>query len=88
MVVLAARAGLGTINHTALSLRELRRRRLPVAAVVLSQTPSGDDEAQPLNRDELQRRFPSVPVVGPVPWTPDAGLRRRRLRAVLRPALR
>jgi dethiobiotin synthetase len=37
-ILLIARNGLGTINHTALCLAELRRRRLPVAAVLLVAT--------------------------------------------------
>lgn len=40
-VVLVARAGLGTINHTLLSLEALRRRRIPVLGLVLN----GDDFA-------------------------------------------
>ena len=35
-VVLVARAGLGTINHTLLSLEALRRRRIPVLGLVLN----------------------------------------------------
>lgn len=37
-VVLVARPGLGTLNHTLLSLRELRRARLPVAGVIINAT--------------------------------------------------
>jgi len=37
-VVLVARPGLGTINHTLLSLCELRRARLTVAGVIFNQT--------------------------------------------------
>jgi len=35
-VVLVARAGLGTINHTLLSLEALRKRRIPVLGLVLN----------------------------------------------------
>ncbi len=35
-VVLVARTGLGTINHTLLSIEALRRRDIPIAGVVLS----------------------------------------------------
>jgi dethiobiotin synthetase len=37
-VLLVARNGLGTINHTVLCLRELARQRLPVAGLVLVNT--------------------------------------------------
>jgi dethiobiotin synthetase len=38
-VVLVARAGLGTINHTLLSLAELARRSIPVLGVVMNGPP-------------------------------------------------
>lgn len=37
-VLLVARAALGTVNHTALSVSELRRRRLEIAGIVLVRT--------------------------------------------------
>ena len=42
-VVIVARTALGTINHSALTVRELRRRGIPIAALVLNQT--GPDPA-------------------------------------------
>jgi dethiobiotin synthase len=59
-VVLAARTGLGTINHTLLSLEALLRRGLPVAGVVFS----GPDH--PANVDAV-RRLGGVPVLGRIP---------------------
>lgn len=38
-VVLVARSGLGTLNHTLLSLAELRRRSIPVLGVVMNGDP-------------------------------------------------
>jgi dethiobiotin synthetase len=46
-VLLIARNGLGTVNHTALALAEIRRRDLPFLGVVLvtiSQTPTPDQD--------------------------------------------
>lgn len=45
VVIVAADAGLGTINHTLLTLNELRRRDLDVAGVVLCGEPFGDNPA-------------------------------------------
>ncbi|MGV3622691.1 MAG: dethiobiotin synthase [Archangium sp.] len=87
-VVLVARAGLGTVNHTTLSLRALAERKLKVAAVVLSQSTPGSDLAIGLNRDELQRRFPKTSFLGPVPFEADATKRRKKLRGVLRELVR
>ncbi|PZR18678.1 MAG: dethiobiotin synthase [Archangium gephyra] len=87
-VVLVARAGLGTVNHTTLSLRALAERKLKVAAVVLSQATPGSDLAISLNRDELERRFPTTTFLGPVLFEADASKRRKKLRAALKPLVR
>lgn len=59
-VVLAARSGLGTINHTLLSLQALRARGIPVLGVVMS---------GPLNAGnrEAIERFGQVPVLAEIP---------------------
>lgn len=67
-VVLVARSGLGTINHTLLSLEALRRRRVPVAGVVMSGPPN------PGNREAIER-FGRVRVLAEIPQLegpPDA----------------
>ncbi len=85
-VLLVARAGLGTLNHTGLSLRALADRRIPVRAVVLSQGTPGPDASVRDNAAELRRRH-RVEVLGPVPFRADALVRRRAFRRVLRPLL-
>ncbi len=42
-VLLVARAGLGTLNHTLLSVEALRRRHIPLAGVVLNDLPPHSD---------------------------------------------
>jgi len=59
-IVLAARTGLGTLNHTLLSLEALRHRGLPVAGVVFS----GADH--PRNLDTIAR-LGGAPVLGRIP---------------------
>jgi dethiobiotin synthetase len=78
-VVLVARAGLGTINHTVLSLQALAARRITVAAVALIQARPGAEPSLTTNRAELERRFPELRFFGPVRFEPDAGGRRRLL---------
>ena len=58
-VVLAAR-GLGTINHTLLSLEALRRRGIPVLGVVMS------GPLSPGNREAIER-FGEVRVLAEIP---------------------
>ncbi|HEY1332931.1 MAG TPA: ATP-dependent dethiobiotin synthetase BioD, partial [Myxococcaceae bacterium] len=85
-VVLVARAGLGTMNHTGLSLRLLEARSIPVRAVVLSRSSPVKDPSVEDNASWLARRH-GVSVLGPVPYLDDPERRRRAFRAVLRPLL-
>ncbi|MBR8653030.1 dethiobiotin synthase [Achromobacter sp. Marseille-Q0513] len=59
-VVLAARSGLGTINHTLLSLEALRRRGIPVLGVVMS------GPLSPGNKEAIER-FGDVRVLAEIP---------------------
>lgn len=56
-VVLVARSGLGTLNHTLLSLEAAARRGLPVRGVVLV------GERHEANEGTLRRWLPGVPMV-------------------------
>ena len=85
-VLLVARAGLGTLNHTGLSLRLLQARRIPVRAVVLSRSSPVRDPSVEDNATWLGRRH-GVPVLGPVPFIEDPARRRRAFRTLLRPLL-
>jgi dethiobiotin synthetase len=75
-VVLVARAGLGTINHTALSLMALQARNIAIAGVVFSQNQPSSDPSIEFNRKELEIRFPKLRFYGPVLFEPNP--RRRR----------
>jgi dethiobiotin synthetase len=50
-ILLVARNGLGTINHTALCLAEIRRRRLPCAGVILVDTTASVSPDRATNAD-------------------------------------
>lgn len=56
-VVVVARAGLGTINHTLLTVRAVEATGLSVAAVVMSCRPEDDLGAARSNRDEIERHW-------------------------------
>ncbi len=59
-VVVVARTGLGTINHTLLTLESLRARALTVAGVVMVGDPSGE------NRDAIEH-YGRTSVLGTIP---------------------
>jgi dethiobiotin synthetase len=62
-VVLVARAGLGTINHTLLTIDAMRSRDVAVHAVVLNGRGTPPDLAESTNPDALARLLPDVPLL-------------------------
>jgi dethiobiotin synthetase len=75
-VLVVARAGLGTVNHAALTCEALRARGLAVAGVVLNRASPAADPSEPHNAAEIER-LTGVPVLASLPHQPDAGLRAR-----------
>jgi dethiobiotin synthase len=67
-VVLAARSGLGTINHSLLTLAALRSRAIPVAGVVFCGTRENPDNFRTV------AEFGAVSVVGCFSYAPGAPL--------------
>lgn len=62
-VVVVARAGLGTINHSLLTVEAVERDGLTVAALVLSRRPEDDLDFAESNASELRRRWPGRVLV-------------------------
>jgi dethiobiotin synthetase len=66
--VIAARAGLGTINHTLLTLQAARAAALEVRAVVLTPWPGQPSAMERSNRNTISR-MGEIEVVGLSPVT-------------------
>jgi dethiobiotin synthetase len=60
-VLIAARAALGTINHTLLTIRALHCAKMPLQGVVMIGHRNKDNERS-------VEHFGAVPVVGTIPW--------------------
>jgi dethiobiotin synthetase len=69
-VVVAARTGLGTINHTLLTVEAARAAGLRVAGVVMTPWPEHPTPIERSNRATVER-LAGVPVSGLPPTTPD-----------------
>ena len=67
-VVLVARTGLGTINHTLLSLAALRAAGLPLAGVVLNATQRGEGRGLVASNRATIERLGNVKVLAVLPW--------------------
>jgi dethiobiotin synthetase len=85
-VLLVARAGLGTLNHTALSIQALMLRGIPVRGVLLSRATAQRDASERENAEMIRRRH-RVRVFGPVPFERNSVRRRTFFRRALLPLL-
>ena len=68
-VVIAARTGLGTINHTLLTVEAVRAAGLEVAGVVMTPWPKDPEPIEASNRATIER-LGGVPVSGLPPTDP------------------
>lgn len=73
-VIVVARAGLGTINHSLLTIEAIERDGLPVASLLLSRRPEDDEAFTRSNADEIRRRWPGRVEVIDAPGTGFVGL--------------
>src|SRR3954471_4783189 len=65
-VIVVARAGLGTLNHTALTCEAVRARGLTCAGIVIGAWPRDPDLASRCNLDDLAA-YAGAPVIGRLP---------------------
>jgi dethiobiotin synthetase len=68
--LVVARAGLGTVNHTALTCEALLRRGVAVMGVVLNRATLQGDPSEPHNAAEIAR-LTGVRVLAALPYEPD-----------------
>ena len=87
-LIVVARAGLGTVNHTLLTVRSARANGLRVAAVVLNSLDAAgaDADASYATNRSLIEEFEDVAVLGPLPWV-DGPLDRDAIQTCLAPHL-
>jgi dethiobiotin synthetase len=69
-LLVVARAGLGTINHTALTVMAARHLGLPVAGVILNRYPAKPSLAEETNPEVIEA-ITEVPVLGKIPEVPE-----------------
>ncbi len=77
-VLLVGRAGLGTLNHCALSVEAIERRGLQLTAVLLNRTSDQDDPSVESN-PRWVRELTGARVLGPTPFVRDPAERPRLL---------
>lgn len=65
--VLVAPAGLGTINHTVLSIKALTAKDIPIMGIILNF--SKQDERLEQDNIQMIKRLTDIPIIGTVPFT-------------------
>lgn len=75
-MIIVARCGLGTINHTLLTIEAARCRGLKIAGIVLNQShPADDYSLAEENATEIESRG-RIPILGVLKWGEPDGLHR------------
>ena len=75
-LLIVARAGLGTINHSLLTIEVLQKRGLSIAGLILNDVdPELSDESRQTNASQIQQ-WTSVPVLSFVPFDWQSNLLR------------
>jgi len=72
--IVVGQSGLGGINHALLTLHAVRRRKIPIVALVLTQRRPVHTETARMQEQStvaILRRLAGVPVVGPLPYSPS-----------------
>jgi dethiobiotin synthetase len=69
-LLVVARAGLGTLNHTALTVKAAQHAGLPVVGVVLNRYPARPSLAEATN-PEIIAQLTDLPILGKIPDIPD-----------------
>jgi len=67
-VIVVARAGLGTINHSLLTIEQARQRGLAVRGIIFNQTRAGKKTIPEKTNPEIISRLSGVPVLGELPY--------------------
>lgn len=81
-ILIVARAGLGTINHTLLTIESVRARGLRIAGVVLNEVSQQTDESSQTNAEQIEA-FSGVPVFGTVPYGDPLQIKKRGIAVTL-----
>jgi len=75
-IIIVARPGLGTINHTLLTAEFARQNDIPIVGVIINNYPQGDKEFDIVLRTNPHQiaRFGTVNILGIVPHDPTLSL--------------
>ncbi len=70
-ILIVARADLGTINHTLLTINEAKSRGLDIAGVIINRYPKGTNDVAIKTAPKLIQEYSDVDIVGVIPDISD-----------------
>lgn len=81
-LIIVARPGLGTINHTLLTCEAARARNIDIMGIVINNYPRRASVAERTNPDVI-RRYARTPLLGILPHLPGVSVEKRRYQGLL-----
>ena len=67
-VIIVARLGLGTINHTLLTIRQVQEMGLNIRGVVVNQCEKGKEGTPEQTNPDGIKKYGNVPILGTIPY--------------------
>ena len=78
-IIIVARAALGTINHTLLTIEAARARNLNILGVVYNTLSPGSSDLAAQTSPEVITRISNLPSLGTIPYNPDVNVDKKIL---------
>ncbi len=75
-VVIVARTGLGTINHTLLTVQAARNRGLSIKGIILNGMPQANFSVAELTNPRIIQDLTGLPILGVIPQMDDVNVER------------
>lgn len=75
-IVIVARAGLGTINHTLLTVQAARNRGLKIKGIIVNGMPTANFSVAELTNPRILRDLADLPILGVLPKMDDVDVER------------
>ena len=70
-VVIVSRLGLGTINHTLLTIEQARNRGIKILGVLFNESKNNKPGIPEMTNPEAIKKFGRVPILGKIPYLKD-----------------
>lgn len=78
-LVIVARATLGTINHTALTVKCAKAEGITVGGIILNYVRPGTDDLVEKNNPGIIQKLTGIPVWGVIPYNPSVSVEQTQL---------